>query len=254
MAAIVSLNVDYAATGPGHLDRAPCRVSMAVLLPEGPRLALDVVVRVEPLYDAMTPYTALSAESIRDGAPLEDAIGKVHALLAALHGGAVDPTATVVGHGLNRAAAHMRLLGRTHFAAGVDVVELTRTWNQRFEHWNFYALPKIAHVVLGDAAPPADSAQRAVALVAVYSRLIARPYASADAKANLQRLQYTRGFPRAIAEKPPAPAGVCVWAYNEDECVCDQPTLGRPVAAAAAAAVKRESSAKVFARRGVELA
>jgi hypothetical protein len=237
---IVSLTVDYAATGPGHLDRAACRVSMAVqpATEREPALALDVVVAVEPLHDPMSAYTALTREAIAGGEPRAAAVARVRGLLATLAAAYPSDERVLVGHGLARAASQLGLedVLRAERTSAVDVVELTRTWNRRFEHWNFYALPRLCHVLLGASAAPANSAERAIALAAVYARLAAAPGAVSAARARLQRLQYARGFPPAVVQKPVPPAGVCVWAYDEDACTCGQASLRAPHAPGAAPA------------------
>ncbi len=226
MLTLVALNVDYAATGPGHLDRAPCRVTLATAA----SVLADTVLRVEGLRDAMTGYTALAREEVEAAtATLDDACAAAHAALAARQ------PVLLVGHGLARAARCLKLQKGQHYAAAVDVVEMLRTWNRRFGHWNYYALPKVAFV-LGAAEPPRDSSERALALLAVYERLASRPGAVDECKAELQRHQYARTFPPGVGAKPPAPPGVCVWAYNAAECTCGQPLLGgKPTAGASAA-------------------
>jgi hypothetical protein len=173
----------------------------------------------------MTGYTALAADELGATAtPLDEAVEAVHALLAA------RLPVLLLGHSFGRSARSVRLQRGAHYAVGVDVVELLRTWNKRFGHWNFFALPKIAFVL--GVAPPRDSAGRALALLDVYEKLLERPDVVGVCKAELQRMQYARGFPPEVADKPPTPPGVCVSAYNASECTCGQPLLGKGPAVA----------------------
>lgn len=213
MHTVVSLNVDYAANGPGHLDRAVCRVTLAT----AGAIVHDLVVRVPALLDPMTVYTGLVAEDFETAVDLETAIERTRKELEA------RTDVMLVGHGLARAARAMELTMGKEYRVGVDLIEQLRTWNRRFEHWNYYALPKICFVA--GAENPRNSRDRALAMLAVYEYLVCGPFMLSSVKQRLQQLQYGRGFPSEVAAKPEAPAGVCVWAYREDLCVCGQTTL-----------------------------
>jgi hypothetical protein len=216
MHTVVSLNVDYAANGPGHLDRAVCRVTLAT----AGAVVHDLVVRVPALRDPITAYTGLVAEDFETAVELETAIEMTRRELEA------RTDVLLIGHGLARAARAMQLSAGKEYRVGVDLIEQLRTWNRRFEHWNYYALPKICFVT--GAGVPRDSRDRALAMLAVYEYLVGGPFMLSGVKQRLQQLQYGRGFPPAVAAKPEAPEGVCVWAYRDDLCVCGQPTLGGP--------------------------
>jgi hypothetical protein len=206
---VIAINVDYAATGHGHLDRAPCRVTIV----KGGELIMDLLIKVDPLYSAMSSYTGVSADDIAAGVTMDVAVAQVHA--------ACIGDALFVGHSLARICSLFKLPHESHY---VDVTELTRTWNRRFEHWNFYSLAKICYAVFGDAVQPIDSIERAVKLFAIYSFAFSDEFALAALKGRLQKLQYGKQFPASVTSKP-AITDVCVWAYNAEECTCDQPSL-----------------------------
>jgi hypothetical protein len=206
---VIAINVDYAATGQGHLDRAPCRVTIV----KGGEVIMDLLINVDPLHSAMSPYTGVSSDDIATGVPMEVAIAQVHA--------ACVGDALFVGHSLARICTLFKLPHESHY---VDVIELTRTWNRRFDHWNFYSLAKICYAVFGDVVPPVDSIERAVKLFAIHSFAFSDGFALAELKGRLQKLQYGKQFPASVTSKP-AITDVCVWAYNADECTCDQPSL-----------------------------
>lgn len=216
MSTVVAINVDYVATGPGHLDRAICRVSLATAGVS----VLDLVIRVPSVLDAMSVYTGLElADFERDDAVEHAAaVERTRACLAAYS------NVLLVGHGFARCARGMQLVAGRDYHASVDVIELLRTWNRRFGHWNYYALPKICHVCSVDV--PTNSRERALAMLSVYERLVGGPFATSAVKEQLQQLQYGKGFPESVSRKPPPPDGVCVWAYREDLCTCGQPILG----------------------------
>jgi hypothetical protein len=216
MHTVVAINVDYVATGAGHLDRAICRVSLAT----GGAVVLDLVVRVPNLRDAMSVYTGLVAADFDapDAVDLACAVERTRGALAAF------TSVLLVGHGLARCARGMQLLAGRDYHASVDVIELLRTWNRRFGHWNYYALPKICHVA--SVALPRNSSERAAAMLLVYEHLVCGPFATSAAKERLQQLQYSRGFPESVSRKPDPPDGVCVWAYRADLCTCGQAILG----------------------------
>ena len=212
---VVALNVDYAATGRGHLDRAPCRVSLTT----GDVALVDAVLAVPGLYDTLAGYTQLSATEVDAGSELAATAALVREEL--VKAGKV----MLVGHGLMRAMRSMQLVRGTHYESALDIVDFLKTWNRRFGHWNYYALPKIAHV-LGLPSPPRNSLERAHALLRVYEQLVSDSLAPARCTAELQRMQYGKLFPHEVASKPDAPTTVCVWAYDESNCFCGQPLLG----------------------------
>ena len=212
---VVALNVDYAATGRGHLDRAPCRVTLST----GEVALVDAVLAVPGLYDTLAGYTQLSAEEVDAGSELAETAAKVREEL--VKAGKV----MLVGHGLMRAMRSMQLVRGTHYESALDLVDFLKTWNRRFGHWNYYALPKIAHV-LSLPSPPRNSPERAHTLLRAYEQLVADSLAPARCTAELQRMQYGKLFPREVASKPDAPTSVCVWAYDESNCFCGQPLLG----------------------------
>ena len=219
---VVAVNVDYAATGNGHLDRSPCRITAVTA---GSTVLLDVLVAVEPLHSAMTPYTGLTAEELRaTGVPLDDAVAAIQTALATTCGG----RAVLVGYNTTKICGWLRLECGTHYASLVDVVELTRTWNRRFGHWNFYSLSKVCFAIFGEAAATLpNSLARATALYDIYTLAFSAPFALTDVRKRLQKLQYGKEFPASLTTKPPICDSVCVWAYNDDECFCRQPTLER---------------------------
>ena len=213
MSTVVAINVDYVATGPGHLDRAICRVSLATAGVS----VLDLVIRVPSVLDAMSVYTGLELADFEGADEFEEVVKKTREALAQYK------DVFLVGHGLARCARGMQLVAGRDYHSSVDVVELLRSWNRRFGHWNYYALPKICFVA--GVETPRNSRDRALAMLAVYEYLVGGPFMLSSVKQRLQQLQYGRGFPAEVAAKPEAPAGVCVWAYREDLCVCGQTTL-----------------------------
>ena len=210
---VVAINVDYVATGTGHLDRAICRVSLAT----GGADVLDAVVRVPVIRDTMSVYTGLELVDFEGADEFADVVAKTREALAKY------TDVLLVGHGLARCARGMQLVAGRDYQSSVDVIDLLRSWNRRFGHWNYYALPKICHVASVDV--PRDSSERALAMLAIYERLQG-PFAASTMKDKLQQLQYGRGFPESVSRKPTPPDGVCVWAYREDMCTCGQPILG----------------------------
>ena len=218
---VVALNVDYAATGKGHLDRAPCRVSLAT----GEVALVDAVLSVPGLYDTLAGHTQLSAAEVDAGKDLAATAALVRAELEK------QGKVMLVGHGLMRAIRSMQLVRGTHYESALDLVDFLKTWNRRFGHWNYYALPKIAHV-LSLPSPPRNSLERAHTLLRAYEQLVRDSLAPSRCTAELQRMQYGKLFPAEVASKPDAPTTVCVWAYDESNCFCGQPLLGSKQSAA----------------------
>ena len=220
---VVGISVDYAATGTGHMDRAPSRVCLA----RDGVVVLDILVAVPDLVDAMEAYTSIATETLREATTtLEDTIATVHSTLIAI--GAVGPSGpsgpsnsvVLVGASMHRTVRVLGLVHGTHFNRIVDLVERTRTWNMRFGHWNYYSLQKIAYVCGIEVKQSA--LDRALCAVSV-SDALATESAVADVKMQLQTKQYARQFPAEITAKPETT--VCTHAYNTELCFCGQPTL-----------------------------
>ena len=72
---VLSVDVEAAATGTGHNDRAP--VWVAVVDGAGAVL-LDRKIRVEGLASPLTAVTGLTAEEIAEGEPFEQVLAEVH--------------------------------------------------------------------------------------------------------------------------------------------------------------------------------
>ena len=207
---VVGISIDYAATGLGHMDRAPSRVCLA----RDGLVVYDSLVAVPNLEDPMEAYTQISAEELAAAvSTLDEVTDAVRALLSA--------TDVIVGTAMVRTVRALGLVHGTHFNRLVDLVERTRTWNRKFEHWNYYSLSKIAHVA-GIAARPCNARDRAECAVSVLAAL-SPDGAVAKAKAQLQTKQYARQFPPEITAKPDM--RVCTHAYNAEMCFCGQPTL-----------------------------
>lgn len=240
---VVGISVDYAATGNGHMDRAPSRVCLA----RDGVVVLDILVAVPDLVDAMEAYTSIATETLREATTtLEETIATVHSTLIAIGGatatngtagpagpvgagpggagpgGPTGPSNSVVlvGASMHRTVRVLGLLHGTHFNRIVDLVERTRTWNMRFGHWNYYSLQKIAYVCGIEVKQSA--LDRALCAVRV-SEALASESAVADVKMQLQTKQYARQFPAEITAKPETT--VCTHAYNTELCFCGQPTL-----------------------------
>ena len=206
---VVGLSVDYAATGTGHMDRAPSRVC---LVRDG-AVVFDSLIVVPGLVDAMEAYTTITTDDLRAAvATLDETIAAVHALLS--------PVEVLVGTSMHRTARVLGLVHGAHYGRVVDLVERTRTWNARFGHWNYYSLNKIAYVC--GIEIKSNARDRATCAVKVFDALAAESAVS-DAKAQLQIKQYARQFPSEITAK--ADTTVCTHAYNTDLCFCGQPTL-----------------------------
>ena len=65
---LFGIDVECAATGEEHWDRAPCRCSVVT---EDGKTVLDVHIAVPNLFSPLTEYTRMSAEAISRGFPLE---------------------------------------------------------------------------------------------------------------------------------------------------------------------------------------
>lgn len=68
----IAIDVECAATGKGHNDRAPCRIAA---VDENEETILNVVVKVDDMFSPMTKITGLTREDIAGGVGSRRRIG-----------------------------------------------------------------------------------------------------------------------------------------------------------------------------------
>jgi RNA exonuclease 4 len=112
-ARFISIDVECAATGRGHNDRAPCRIA-AVDAHE--RVLLDVIVHVPNLYNPLFVLTGLSDVQISMGMPLRDALAQLRAYCG--------PDVVIVGQAVQNDINWLGLVRGQDFRDVVDLAEV----------------------------------------------------------------------------------------------------------------------------------
>jgi hypothetical protein len=108
----ISIDVECAATGRGHCDRAPCRIA-AVDAHE--RVLLDVVVHVPNLYNPLFVLTGLTDVQISMGMPLRDALAQLRSFCG--------PDVVVVGQAIQNDINWLGLVRGQDYRDLVDLAE-----------------------------------------------------------------------------------------------------------------------------------
>lgn len=226
MPTYISIDVEAAATGYGHSDREPCWI--AIVDKDGNE-RLNQVVQVPNMVSPMTAITGLTTEQIQNGIPLEDALAEVYALLKSL-----GTDVVLVGQRPQGDIQWLKLEEGVHFAYYIDLAESFRSWNKKYNRWNYYSLAKEAFALLNvqmhghESHSPLVDAQVSMRL---YNEFVCQPKRLKKAVEKLHRMTIYRGFPEELmaANQTRNIDGVCGYAFDPSLCVCGQPTLRETV-------------------------
>jgi RNA exonuclease 4 len=109
----ISIDVECAATGKGHNDRAPCRIGA---VDGNGRQLLDVTVHVPNLYDPLTVFTGLTRKQIDQGTALKDALATLRR-----HCG---PHVIIVGQSVHNDIRWLGLVQGKDYSGTVDLAEV----------------------------------------------------------------------------------------------------------------------------------
>ncbi|CAE7213249.1 REX4 [Symbiodinium sp. CCMP2456] len=215
--AFVALDVECAATGRGHNDRAPCRV--AVVDFHGGTL-LDELVAVPGMVSPLTAITGLTTEQIEGGRPYDDVVADVKALLG--------PHVTVVGQAPFVDIEWLGLRAGVDFRESIDIAEHFRTWNNKYGNYDYYSLAMEVYALLGirmnGSHSPVEDAQLSMTLFREYVR---NRQQLERARRTLQQHRYGRKFPQFKDPDAPYIDGVCDGKFNAKRCICGQPVVTR---------------------------
>jgi hypothetical protein len=221
----VSIDVEAAAIGKTHAycDRAPCWV--AIVDSEGNEL-LNLVIDVPNLVSPLTKVTGVTAAEIHDGVPLDDALKQVHDLLCGL-----STNVTVVGQSVQGDIDWLQLEMGVHYTRVMDLSEAFKSWNSKYQNYNFYSLGKEAYALLGvrmhgeaKHSPVVD----AKISMRLYNEHVANPDKLKAAKSKLDTMTRRKQFPRELMAAFMSNRtidGCCGYGFNPDKCICGAPTL-----------------------------
>ena len=211
---IVSLDVECAATGRGHNDRAPCRIS---IVNEKCAVLLDISVRVPNVFSPLTPITGMTRSDIENAKySLEEALCRVHSIL--------DTSTIIVGQSVQNDIEWLQLEQGIHFRKWVGIEEFFKTWNPKYGHYNYFSLRHEAFALLGKKmlATHHCSIEDAITAMELYCAYDT-PYKRNEAGRKLTKMRYARMLPTAT--RPNTVDGVCSGKYNQDMCFCGQAVI-----------------------------
>lgn len=203
---VFSVDVECAATGWGHDDRAPCRVAVV----RSGATVLDLVIRVDGLVSPLTPLTGLDVRQLAQGKSLDEARRLVRA--------ALGPDAVLVGQSIQHDIHWLGLAEGTDFKRSVDLAELFRC--SAFGRSRVLCLEHEALGLLGQRVQlglhdPVEDAQVSLRLFEEWGSSPDRVQA---AREQLGRLCEQRALP-ARRRPPPVIDGVCMGRWSTF-CTC----------------------------------
>ena len=220
MEQFVSIDVEAAATGRGHNDRAPCRVAIVDRLE---RTLYHTIIQVPNLYSPLTELTGLTANEIRRGCTLDQALRDVRSFLG--------PNVVIVGQRPQGDVKWLQLMEGVDFKRMIDLAECFKMWNSYYGTYSYFSLAKTAYCLLGivmqQAGTSHDPVEDAKISIRIYNRFVA-PGSSHEARASekLKKMMLAKGFPSCLMGKNrniPID-GVCSHKFNASRCFCGQVT------------------------------
>ena len=134
-----SVDVESVATGRRHDDRT---VAFVALVDKNERLLYKTKVRVDkPIVSYLTPLTGLRKGDLDDGKSLDTVIKDIKGFLG--------PDAVLVGQEIQSDIKWLQLQEGVDFKSSVNLTELFKVYNPRFNDYSKFSLQHEANVLLG---------------------------------------------------------------------------------------------------------
>eukprot|EP00455_Lapot_gusevi_P027790 TRINITY_DN2951_c0_g1_i1.p1 TRINITY_DN2951_c0_g1~~TRINITY_DN2951_c0_g1_i1.p1 ORF type:complete len:219 (+),score=4.98 TRINITY_DN2951_c0_g1_i1:74-730(+) len=206
----IAVDVECAASGRGHNDRVPCWVAA---VDENYNTLLDIVIKCDNVFSPMTSITGLTLEEINNGVPLDEAIDRLRSICG--------PDVVFVGQRVSSDINWMQLRQGVDYQSIIDLAEEFRTFNSRFNRYDYASLRQLAYVLLDqniqEAAhsPVTDS----VVSMRLFNEHAKIPYQLEVAKQKILTMRKSGLIPRYPRAQE---ADVCSSAFNPNECFCGQ--------------------------------
>lgn len=222
----ISMDVEAAATGRGHNDRAPCWVA---IVDQHERVIYDKIIKVPNIVSALTEITGLTSLDISTkGQPLASVLREIYALLG--------PHVVIVGQRPQGDIEWLQLQEGVHYKRFVNIAESFKMWNPRYSNWTYFSLGKTAYGLLGinmhqkGSGSHHDPVQDAKISIRLYNKFIAAGPTSHQlqkARTKLSSMTLRRAFPASLmAKNRNAPIdGVCSGKFSPENCICGQPIV-----------------------------
>lgn len=205
-----SLDVECAATGRGHDDLSPCRISLVNVKQE---VLLDVVINTKNLYSPLTPLTGLTIEEIEQGISLELGLKRLHALL--------HDKVVLVGQLIDQDCSWCQLVQGIHYKRVIDLSELTKLWQHSLHRYLYFSLDRAAYALLNiQSEYPHCPVRDATMSIRIFNEWCNSPEQLQIARNVLRNASELKLFPRR--KKPKLPDDVCIGKFNRKLCTCHQ--------------------------------
>jgi hypothetical protein len=211
----VSIDVEAAATGYGHNDRAPCWV--AVVNEQGVEL-LNRKILVPGCVSALTAISGVTVQQLEEeGLPFDHVRDEVISLLG--------PDVVLVGQSIQNDIDWMQLEEGRHFKASIDLMQVFKSFNKKHDGWTIFGLAAEAYALLGKTIQAPGQPHDPAVDASISMELFREWVEPGDTRQNIavQRLKQMatrKEFP------PKAPKmfsldGVCM-TKNPERCSCGQ--------------------------------
>ena len=134
------IDVEAVATGRGHSDRAPCLVAV---MDKDERVLLRKTIKVDkPIVSYLTPLTGIGPRDLLASESYEEVVRQVKALLGR--------DAVLVGQCVNSDIKRMQLEEGKDYASTVELCDLFKTYNSRYNNYSFFSLAHEANMLLSE--------------------------------------------------------------------------------------------------------
>ena len=134
----VSIDVECVATGPRHDARA---VALVAVIDQDERVLLKKKVKPkEKVMSYLTPLTGIREGDLDDGEPLEKVVAEVKGLLGS--------DVVLVGQIVKSDILWLQLREGKDYESTVELGDLFKTYNPRYERDNFFSLSHEANILL----------------------------------------------------------------------------------------------------------
>ena len=132
----------------------------------------------------------------------------------------------LVGQSIYHDVAWLGLEEGVDFKETVNIEESFKSWNRKYDDWNYFSLRHEAYGLLGivmnqDSHDPAEDARVAMKL---FTRFIKGGRDTSAASRKLREMRYKNKFPASTNKGSHVIDGVCGAAFNPKKCICGQPT------------------------------
>jgi len=212
------LDVECVAIGKTHQieDRYPSKFA---LVDEAGRLVCTCLIKsAKPVVSYLTPLTGLRQSNFCGSDP--DFDSAVYLLKQKL-----PKEAILVGQNISHDIEWMQLTKGTDFQDSVDLAEVFKGWNSKYNHFAYHSLLHEAQYVLQistiDASKEHDPGMDATLSVQLWNKIKEDPSKLPKYQQTLIRNRPSQSVAKRLDWRY---EGVCLSKFNRSKCICGMPT------------------------------